>query len=151
MHCKQWIAAGEPHDCWSTTEAALTRDLDDDLREAYERIRDEATACGEQRIYASHHSIMFSRRACYCFVRPRRRWLDVCLFLERPVTSPLLKSATPVSRSRIAHMFRVTHRDQVEAPFTEWLAEAWASVAPGAAPTAVANAPAPRRRAARKR
>jgi hypothetical protein len=36
-HCKQWVGEGEPHDCWSTTEAALTRHLSDDLREAWER------------------------------------------------------------------------------------------------------------------
>lgn len=149
-HCRQWIAAGEPHDCWTTTEAALTRDLDDDLREAYERIRDEATACGEQRVYASHHSIMFSRQACYLFVRPRRRWLDVCVFLGRVVASPMLRSATPVSRAKTAHMFRVTHRDEIEAPLTDWIAEAWAFSGSRPAPAPGASLP-PRRRAAKKR
>ena len=24
-HCKQWVEEGEAHDCWTTTEAALTR------------------------------------------------------------------------------------------------------------------------------
>ena len=38
-HCKQWIEAGEAHDCWTTTEAALTDDLSEDLREAWERLR----------------------------------------------------------------------------------------------------------------
>ena len=66
-HCKQWVEEGEPHDCWSTTEAALTRHLSDDLREAWERLRETAAAFGEQRIYASHHSIMFSRKSCYFF------------------------------------------------------------------------------------
>ena len=23
-HCKQWVEEGEAHDCWTTTEAALT-------------------------------------------------------------------------------------------------------------------------------
>ena len=32
-HCKQWIEEGEPHDCWTTTEAALTRDLSEDLQD----------------------------------------------------------------------------------------------------------------------
>ena len=70
-HCKQWVEQGEPHDCWSTTEAALTRHLSDDLREAWERLREKAASFGEQRIYASHHSIMFSRKTCYFFVRPK--------------------------------------------------------------------------------
>ena len=82
-HCKQWVEEGEAHDCWTTTEAALTGDLPDDLREAWGRFRESAAALGEQRIYASGTCIMFSRTACYCFVRPRRSFLEVCLFLGR--------------------------------------------------------------------
>ena len=43
-HCKQWIEQGEAHDCWTTTEAALTRDLPEDLRDAWERLRETAAA-----------------------------------------------------------------------------------------------------------
>ena len=93
-HCKQWIDEGVEHDCWTTTEAALTRDLSDDLRDAWERLRETAADFGEQRIYASHKSIMFSRRACYFFVRPRRRDLEVTFFVGR-----LLKSGR-IRRSR---------------------------------------------------
>jgi pyrroloquinoline quinone (PQQ) biosynthesis protein C len=39
-HCRQRVPAGEAHDCWTTTEGALTRDLPDDLREAWERLRE---------------------------------------------------------------------------------------------------------------
>ena len=60
-HCKQWVEEGEAHDCWTTTEAALTADLSSDLRDAWERLRETAAAFGDQRIYASHKSIMFSR------------------------------------------------------------------------------------------
>jgi hypothetical protein len=31
-HCKQWVKPDEPYDCWTTTEAALTRDLPENLR-----------------------------------------------------------------------------------------------------------------------
>ena len=87
-HCKQWVEEGEAHDCWTTTEAALTRDLSEDLQEAYERLRDSALELGDQRVYASHHSIMFSRKSCYFFVRPKKSFLEVCLFLGRPVQGP---------------------------------------------------------------
>ena len=40
FHCKQWIEEGENHDCWTTTEAALTRDLPEDLGDAWERLRE---------------------------------------------------------------------------------------------------------------
>ena len=41
-HCKQWVEEGEAHDCWTTTEAALTQDLSEDLRDAWERLRETA-------------------------------------------------------------------------------------------------------------
>jgi len=84
-HCKQWVEPGEAHDCWTTTESALTADLSDDLREAWERLRDTAADFGGQRIYASHNAIMFSRTSCYFFVRPRKTFLEVCVFLGRTV------------------------------------------------------------------
>ena len=73
-HCKQWIEEGEAHDCWTTTEAALTADLSEDLHDAWERLRETAADFGEQRIYASGTAIMFSRQACYFFVRPRQQF-----------------------------------------------------------------------------
>lgn len=150
-HCKQWVAADEAHDCWSTTESALTRDLHEDLQDAYDRLRDVAVDLGEQRIYASHHSIMFARRACYFFVRPKRAWLEVCVFLPRVVTTPRVRRADRVSRTKVAHLLRVTHRDEVEAPLTDWLQEAYAFAGAPAAPTQEA-APVPvRKRAAKKR
>jgi hypothetical protein len=124
-HCKQWVEAGEPHNCWSTTEAALTRDLSPDLQDAWERIRETAADFGEQRIYASLNSIMFSRKACYCFVRPRTKYLEVCFFLGRTVTAPQIRRAVPASRVKVAHMVRVRHRDEVEPPLTDWMREAY--------------------------
>jgi hypothetical protein len=124
-HCKQWIEPSEPHDCWTTTEAALTAELSDDLREAWERLRETAVSLGEQRIYAAHHSIMFSRASCYCFVRPRRTFLEVCLFLGRTVRAPQVRRVARASRVKLAHFIRVTHRDDVEPPITDWMREAY--------------------------
>ena len=124
-HCKQWVEPGEAHDCWTTTESALTADLSDDLREAWERMRDTAADFGDQRIYASHNSIMFSRKSCYFFVRPKKTFLEVCVFLGRTVKAPQVRRVDRASRSKTAHVIRVTHRDEVEAPLTVWLREAY--------------------------
>ena len=124
-HCKQWVEEGEAHDCWTTTEAALTRDLSEDLQEAYERLRESAMELGEQRVYASHHSIMFARKACYFFVRPKKSFLEVCLFLGRPVKAPQIKRVENPSRAKVANLVHVRHRDEVEAPLTDWLREAY--------------------------
>jgi len=124
-HCKQWVEAGEAHDCWTTTEAALTRDLPDDLREAWERLRDTAADFGEQRIYASHKSIMFARKSCYFFVRPKKSFLEVCVFLPRALRHPRIRKVDRSSKTKFYHLIQVRHRDEVEAPLTDWLQEAY--------------------------
>jgi hypothetical protein len=124
-HCKQWVEAGAAHDCWTTTEAALTRDLSEDLREAWERLRETAVAFGDQRIYASHNSIMFSRRSCYFFVRPKRNFLEVCVFLGRAVKAPQVRRADRSSKSKFVNIIQIRHRDEVEPPMTDWLEEAY--------------------------
>ena len=126
-HCHQLVQKDEKHDCWTTTEQSLTAELSEDLMDAWERLRETAGEFGEQRIYASHHSIMFSRKACYFFVRPKRSALEVVIFLGRMVKSPAVRRAMPASRAKIANVVHVTHRDQVEAPITDWLLEAYES------------------------
>ena len=124
-HCKQWVEEGEPHDCWSTTETALTQDLPEDLQEAWQRLRETAVTFGDQRIYASHHSIMFSRRSCYFFVRPKSKHLEVCVFLGRALKAPQARRVLKGSKSKFANIIHIRHRDEVEPPVTDWLQEAY--------------------------
>jgi Domain of unknown function (DUF5655) len=124
-HCKQWIEPGETHDCWTTTEAALTEDLSEELRDAWDRLRETAAAFGPQRIYASGTAIMFSRDSCYFFVRPRRSHLQVCMFLGRAVRAPQIRRVERTSKTKLANIVHVTHRDEVEPPLTDWLLEAY--------------------------
>jgi Domain of unknown function (DUF5655) len=84
-----------------------------------------AAAFGEQRIYASHHSIMFSRKSCYFFVRPKRNFLELCIFLGRMLNASQVRRADRTSKSKVAHMIQIRHRDEVEAPLTDWLHEAY--------------------------
>jgi hypothetical protein len=124
-HCKQWVEEAEEHDCWTTSEAALTQDLSDDLRDAWERLRETAISFGDQRIYASHKSIMFSRKSCYFFVRPKRSFLEVCVFLGRTLKAPQVRRVDRASKSKVVHVIQIRHRDEVEAPVTDWLEEAY--------------------------
>lgn len=137
-HCKEWVNEGDAHDCWTTSESALTADLSEDLRDAWERLRETAAEFGEQRIYASHSSIMFSRKACYFFVRPKKSYLEVCVFLGRGLNAPQVRRVDSTSKIKFANMLRITHRDEVEPPVTDWLREAYDFASPtiGARPGA---------------
>jgi len=143
-HCKQWVEEGEPHDCWTTTEAALTQDLSEDLRDAWQRLRETAAEFGDQRIYASHHSIMFSRKSCYFFVRPKKHYLEVSIFLERAIKAPQVRRVDSASKTKRVHVVRITHRDEVEAPITDWMKEAYDLADPTRPRTARARRPAVR-------
>jgi hypothetical protein len=68
---------------------------------------------------------MFSRKSCYFFVRPNRRYLEVCVFLRRTVKAPQVRRVEQASKSKIVHFLRITHRDEVELPITGWLREAY--------------------------
>jgi hypothetical protein len=124
-YCKQWIEEGQEHDCWTTTESALTRELSDDLLDAWERLRETAVSFGDQKIYASHKSIMFSRKSCYFFVRPKRNFLELCVFLNRTLRTPQVRRSDRASKSKVYHIIHIKHRDEVEAPITDWLREAY--------------------------
>jgi hypothetical protein len=119
------VERGESHDCWTTTEQALTANLSEDLRDAWERLRETAAEFGEQRIYASHHCIMFSRQACYFFVRPKRNVLELAIFLGRAINAPQVRRVMAASNVKKVHIVHVRHRDEVESPITDWLREAY--------------------------
>ena len=150
-HCKEWIAAGAAHDCWTTTESALTRELPEDLLEAWTRLRETAAEFGEQRIYASHKSIMFARKSCYFFVRPRKSALEVCFFLPRRLKHPRIRRTDQVSSAKVAHIIHLKHRDEVEPPITDWLHEAYESSAVTVAPRRAPNAAKTSKKAAAKK
>src|SRR5438105_614184 len=109
-HCKQRIEEGQEHDCWTTTEAALTHDLPGELRDAWERVRETAVSFGDQRIYASHKSIMFSRQSCLvgsdAGAVTRRLILGSCPGF--PPSCPVRICRSPVSNVRhIARSVRI--------------------------------------------
>jgi Domain of unknown function (DUF5655) len=147
-HCKQWIEEGQEHDCWTTTEAALTQDLSEELQDAWERLRETAVFLGDQRIYASHKSIMFSRTSCYFFVRPKRNFLELCVFLGRALKAPQVRRVVRASKSKLVHVIQIRHRDEVESPVTDWLQEAYElSDVPAGKPAGKRAKPKPKRNA----
>jgi hypothetical protein len=68
---------------------------------------------------------MFSRKSCYFFVRPRRSFLQVCVFLGRAVRAPQVRRVERKSTSKLVNIIHITHRDEVESPFVDWLREAY--------------------------
>ena len=68
---------------------------------------------------------MFARKACYFFVRPKKQFLEVCVFLGREMKTSQVHRVDRVSKSKLVHIIRITHRDEVEPPLTDSLREAY--------------------------
>ena len=111
------------------TEAELIDGLDEDLRDAWQKLRAFAAGLGAQRIYASALSIMFARKVCYFFVRPKKTFLEVWIFLPREIEG-LRSMHGPTKKARYCNLFKLVHADQVEEPLTDWIREAF-EFAPG--------------------
>lgn len=107
------------------TEAQFERAMSPDFKDAWRKLRGFASSLGEQRIYTSAKAIMFSRRVCYLFVRPKKSYLEVVFFSPSELKHPSLKKANRVSKTKVANTFPLIHADQVEEPLTDWIREAF--------------------------
>ncbi len=114
-------------DHYNTSEEYLIQNLDEDLKDAWFKVREFAASLGEQRIYASGKAIMFSKKVCYFFVRPKKSYLQTVIFLKRSRVSENFKSA-PASKTKFYHTFRLVHADQVEGELAEAITDAFHEV-----------------------
>jgi hypothetical protein len=111
------------------TEAELINGLGEDLRDAWHKLRDFAAGLGPQRIYASALSIMFARKVCYFYVRPKKTFIEVWIFLPREIEG-LANIRGVAKKVKYCNLFKLVHADQVEEPLTDWIREAF-EYAPG--------------------
>ena len=116
------------------SEAELIRDLDEDLKDAWAKLREFLNDLGPQRMYTSARAIMFARERCYVFVRPQKKYLQLNFFLDELIDSPQIKRGNRVTENRAANVFRLMHADQIDEPLTDWLHDAYAFADPDRAP-----------------
>jgi hypothetical protein len=51
--------------------------------------------------------------------------LELCVFLGRTLKAPQVRRVDRASKSKVFHIIHIRHRDEVEAPITDWLQEAY--------------------------
>ena len=107
------------------SERELMEDLNEDLHDAWEKLRAYCAGLGEQRIYTSAKAIMFARKRCYLFVRPKKAYVEVSFFLAREVRPPAVFRCDSRSKTKFAHTYKLVHADQIEEPLTDWIQEAF--------------------------
>ena len=97
--------------------------LDEDLRDAWIKLKEFCLSLGEQRMYNSVKAIMFARKTCYLFVRPKKSYVEVTFFTSRPIDEAF--RSTPRTKLKHENVVKLVHADQVEEPMTDWIREAF--------------------------
>ena len=110
---------------YNTSESILIDNKSEDLQEAWFKIREFGQSLGDQRIYASGKAIMFSKKVCYFFVRPKKSFLEVVVFNKTEQPKGYFSSVTPVTKTKWAHTFKLIHADQVEGFLTDAISKAY--------------------------
>jgi hypothetical protein len=107
------------------SEREQVQNLSEELQEAWSALKSHLLGLGEQEMRTSHRSIMFARKTCYAFARPKKAHIELNFFLPQALDSEFLAKVTPVSRTKWVHVLRLTHSDQVDRPLTDWIRQAY--------------------------
>jgi hypothetical protein len=65
-----------------------------------------------------------SRRG-FAGAKPKDRWLDGYLDLQRRVNDPRIRNSSPYTKRLFVHQFRVTRADELDDEFATWIQEAY--------------------------
>ena len=108
------------------TAAAHLRGCDPAVIRLYERFVELVQACGEFEVAVSKTAISFKgTRRGFAGAKPKKRWLDGYLDLQRKLTDPRIRSASPYTKRLFVHQFRVETLDQLDEDFAGWIREAY--------------------------
>lgn len=107
------------------SEQEQIQDLSEELQDVWAALKVHLLALGTQEVRTSHRSIMFARKTCYAFVRPKKAFIELNFFLPKALDSEFLKKVEPVSKTKWVHILHLTHSDQLEWPLTDWIREAF--------------------------
>jgi hypothetical protein len=102
------------------------RGRDPAVMRMYERFVALIDACGPAQVTVSKTAITFkgSRRG-FAGAKPKDRWLDGYLDLQRRVDDPRIRTASSYTKRLFVHQFRVTALDQLDEDFAGWVREAY--------------------------
>ena len=100
--------------------------LPEEIVALYDRLITMAAECGPFSYSVSKSAITLkgSRRG-FAGAKPKSRWLDGYLDLQRQVADPRILRSSPYTQRLFVHQFRVSSMDQLDAEFAGWMREAY--------------------------
>jgi hypothetical protein len=108
------------------TVARHLDDVPEPIRDLYGRFISLVEACGPFTYSVAKTAITLKgTRRGFAGAKPKARWLDGYLDLQRPVRDPRIRRVSPYTKSLFVHQFRVTDAAQLDSTFAGWIREAY--------------------------
>ncbi len=93
----------------------------------YRRFIELVTECGPFSYSVSKTAITLKgTRRGFAGAKPKARWLDGYLDLQRQVEDPRITRSAPYTKRLFVHHYRVTRLDELDDEFAGWIREAFA-------------------------
>ena len=115
----------QSHACGRHTIAHHFRGKPASIRALYKEVVAAIRAIGPVRVLPEKTRIAFQVRMSFAQVTPKRGWLDGHLVLARRLEHPRFRSVQTFSPRNHLHTFRIVERNDIDAEFRAWLAEAY--------------------------
>jgi Domain of unknown function (DUF5655) len=124
--CRRAFAnRNQSHACARYTLAHHFRGKPRAIRALFDDVVAALRPNGPVRILPEKTRIAFQVRMSFAQVTPRRGWLDGHLVLARRIQHPRFRRIQTFSPRNHLHEFRLARRDEIDADFRAWLAEAY--------------------------
>ena len=100
-------------------------------RPIFDAVWEHLDELGDVRVEPVQVGIFFKRRRTFVELRPKTKWVDLSILLERRVVDDRIRRcSSSQSGSVTAHGIRVREPADVDEQVRDWLTESWAAAAP---------------------
>ena len=114
------------HSCGSHRLRDHFRGKDPAVRRLFETFRMIVRECGPVTIYAQKTRIVFQGTVRFAGAMPRKRWLDVALWLTQRHDHPALHKIEFIPLNAYSHHFRIRSSSEFDAAFRRLVRDAYA-------------------------
>lgn len=94
-------------------------------REIFECVRDHLESLGPIIVEPVGVGILFKRRRTFVELRPKTRWVDLSIGLNRQVVHPRVSRTTKAPSGRTYHGIRIRSAPDIDSQVREWLTESY--------------------------
>ena len=122
----EFVNKNQYHSCGRYRLSDLFAGKPEHIERLFDRFRKMVEACGPVKVLPYRDMVGFMVRVRFAGAVPKRRWLDIGLWLPRRVENARFHKIETIYPDVHTHVLRVTETDQLDEEVAAWVKEAYA-------------------------